>query len=600
MAVKFDESLKNRIRQATDIVDLVSEHLALQRKGKDWVGICPFHQDHRPSMYVSQTKQLFKCFACGAGGDVYKFVQMRENLSFPEAIERLAERAGIKLEQKPSSQRKFDAAGQQVRQMEPKRLARLNEWVKDHWKGNYNNEQNGISARNYVRQRGITEESVEAWEIGFALDSWDDVIRSAGQKRIPEKMLIDGGIAVARESGGAYDKFRNRLMFPIVDVTGRTIGFGGRTLGDDPAKYMNSPATVLFDKSYSLYGLNKARQQIAQTDTAVIVEGYTDVIMCHQFGISNVVAALGTSLTSGHVRILRRYAKKLVLIFDNDIAGQSAANRALEICLSENIDVKVTFAPDGKDPCDFLLSDGAEAFQEIIDSARDVMEFKWQKLQQDFQGSDNTTDRKAALDEYIRSVVNAMRGGRVDDISKSLILRKLAGILGITPAKAETIVGKYLARAGRNAGYKTENSTVVSVDLGSSYFDKAQYEIIEVLLNGPMLYERVAPVIRADQFTVPVLQKIAEPLFELLARDKPFELLELTGMIADEDASNVITSMTFEASKKGDPKQRLKGALEAVKKYMRINHQSRIKAALRQNEDENLRKITELLRAAKS
>ena len=185
MAIKFDESLKNQIRQATDIVDLVSEHLTLQRKGKDWVGICPFHQDHRPSMYVSPAKQLFKCFACGAGGDVFKFVQMRENLSFPEAIERLAERAGIKVEtvQRSRNQR----PGQpEIIDIDPKYLARLNEWSLKYWQSNFDNEQKGLIARNYVQQRQISDESVKAWSIGFAFDSWDGLIKSAKQAKIPE------------------------------------------------------------------------------------------------------------------------------------------------------------------------------------------------------------------------------------------------------------------------------------------------------------------------------------------------------------------------------------------------------------------------------
>lgn len=600
MAVKFDESLKNQIRQATDIVDLVSEHLALHRKGKDWAGICPFHQDHRPSMYVSPVKQLFKCFACGAGGDVFKFVQMRENLNFPQAIERLAERAGIKVEKVAAPKRKYNAAGQEIKDIDPKYLARLNDWARDCWHANYRNEQKGQAARNYVQKRQISDESVKKWGIGFALDSWDDLVKTAAAKRVPSNMLVDGGVAVSKDMGRLYDKFRNRLMFPIADVTGRTIGFGGRTLGDDPAKYMNSPATVLFDKSYSLYGLDKARQQIAATGTAIIVEGYTDVIMCHQFGITNVVATLGTSLTGGHVRILRRYAKKIVLVFDNDVAGQAAANRGTEVCLSENIDIKLAFAPEGKDPCEFLLSAGAEAFENVIENARDVMEFKWERLRKDLANSDNITDEKTAIEEYIRTVVTGIQGGRIDELSRSLIIRKLSVILAINPKQVEKLIGKYHSRASRNAGYQTENSTIVSVDLGNSYFDKAQYEIIEVLLQGPLLFDRVNAVIKPEQFSVPVLRKIAMPLFELLRRQEPFEILKLTGMISDEAVSNVVTSMVFNPEPKGDPKARLDGALEAVKRYMKTHQQSRIKAEIRENEDEALRRMTELLKMTKT
>lgn len=599
MAIKFDESLKNQIRQATDIVDLVSEHLTLQRKGKDWVGICPFHQDHRPSMYVSPAKQLFKCFACGAGGDVFKFVQMRENLSFPEAIERLAERAGIKVEtvQRSRNQR----PGQpEIIDIDPKYLARLNEWSLKYWQSNFDNEQKGLIARNYVQQRQISDESVKAWSIGFAFDSWDGLIKSAAQANIPEKLLIDGGVAVSRENGGVYDKFRNRIMFPIEDVTGRAIGFGGRTLGDDPAKYMNSPATVLFDKSHSLYGLGKARKRISETGTAVIVEGYTDVIMCHQFGVTNVVATLGTSLTSGHVRILRRYAKKIVLVFDSDVAGMAAANRALEVCLSENIDIKLAFAGEGKDPCDFLLTAGQQAFEKLIDEADDVMDFKWNRLVEGLEGSDNITDKKAVVEEYIRTIVAGMQGGKIDALARGLVVKKLSGIIGMDVKSVEQLIAKHYGRVSRNASYAVKDQTVVSVDLGKGYFARAQQEIIEILLREPLLFRKVDGVIEPRQFTVEVFREIATPLFEMLRSGREFEFLELTAMIESVNTASAAVTMSETAADKGDLRERLNGALAAVKRYMHDHRHNEIKAALKDDEDSSLRRITESLRAAKA
>jgi len=599
VAIKFDESLKNQIRQATDIVDLISEHLTLQRKGKDWVGICPFHQDHRPSMYVSPAKELFKCFACGAGGDVFKFVQMRENLSFPEAIERLAERAGIKVEKvsRPQNRR----PGQpEIIDIDPKYLARLNDWSLKYWQSNFDNEQKGHLARNYVQQRQISDQSAKDWSIGYAFDSWDGLVKSARGAKIPEKLLIDGGVAVSRENGGIYDKFRNRIMFPILDVTGRVIGFGGRTLGDDPAKYMNSPATVLFDKSYSLYGLDKARKSISESGTAVIVEGYTDVIMSHQFGVNNVVATLGTSLTGGHVRILRRYAKKIVLVFDSDVAGMAAANRALEVCLSENIDIKLAFAGDGKDPCDFLLASGAEAFEKLIDEAEDVMDFKWNRLIEGLEGSDNITDKKAVVEEYIRTIVAGMQGGKIDELARGLIVKKLSGIIGMDVASLEQLIAKQHGRVSRNASYAVKNQTVVSVDLGKGYFARAQQEILEILLRAPKLFRKVDGVIEPQQFTVEVFREIATPLFEMLRSEREFEFLELTGMIESVNAASAAVTMSEAAPEKGDLRQRLEGAVAAVKRYMHSHRHNEIKAALKEDEDASLRRITESLRAAKA
>lgn len=596
-----DESVKNQIRQATDIVNLVGEHLSLIRKGKDWVGVCPFHEDHRPSMYVSQVRQLFKCFACGAGGDVFKFVQMRENLSFPEAIERLGERAGIKVESYKRPQRRVNSeTGHEVKEVEPKMLARLNDWSQKQWVANYNDEHKGLSARNYVKQRQINEESVKTWGIGFAVDSWDELVKAASGTKIPPGLMVDGGVAVARDGKGMYDKFRNRLMFPIVDVTGRIVGFGGRTLGDDPAKYMNSPATVLFDKSHSLYGLNKARHQIASSGTAVIVEGYTDVIMCHQFGVSNVVATLGTSLTIGHVRILRRYAKKIVLVFDSDIAGMAAANRGLEVCLSENIDIKLAFASEGKDPCDFLLSSGRVAFEHMIENAEDVMAFKWARLVEGLEGSDNIVDKKAVVEEYLRTIVAGMQGGKIDELARGLVVSKLSGIIGMDAAGIERLIAQMNTRATRNASYAVRDQTVVSVNMGKGYYAKAQHDIIEVLVSSPSLYSKVSPVMKAEDFTVPLLREIAVPLFEMLELDREFEFLELMGRIESTNASSVLTAMSDVGSSKGDVRKRITGAVAAVERYLHNDRHDRIKTALSGNEDEYLRRVNESLKMKKA
>jgi len=310
MAGIFDRATVNRVQQSNDIVDIISEHVSLAKKGREMVGLCPFHDDHRPSMYVNGEKQIFKCFACGAGGSVFTFVQMRENLNFPQAIERLAERAGIKLT--PVKRTRTSSA--EAPDVDPNRLAKVNDWSAEHFCKNLMDKEKGKYALDYVSERKISLESVKKWGLGLAFDSNDDLVQAAVKRGIPQKLLTDAGFAITGRDGRLSDKFVNRLVFPITDVTGRIIGFGGRTLNNDGAKYVNSPTTVLFDKSNTIYGLQHARHQMVATGTAVVVEGYTDCIMAHQFGCTNVVAALGTSFTSGHARILRRYAKRIVLV----------------------------------------------------------------------------------------------------------------------------------------------------------------------------------------------------------------------------------------------------------------------------------------------
>lgn len=597
MAIKFDDNLKNQIRQATDVVDLISEYMSLNRKGKEWVGICPFHQDHRPSMYVSPAKQIFKCFACGAAGDVFKFVQMRENISFPDAVERLGERVGIKLEHVSRPQPAEEASSG----IDGKGLAKVNQWALGLWKQNFSDEQKGQFARNYLAERQISDESVDQWGLGFAVDRWDDVVGSAKAAGLGERWLLAGGLAVARENGGLYDKFRNRLMFPILDVTGRVVGFGGRTLGDDPAKYMNSPATVLFDKSNSLYGLDKARHEISSSGTVIVVEGYTDVIMCHQFGITNVVATLGTSLTSGHVRILRRYAKRVVLVFDSDVAGMSAANRALDVCLAESVDIALAFVGEGKDPCEFLLTSGKEAFDRVVADATDVMEFKWDRLIAGIEGDSTIVDKRAAVEEYLRAVAAGMQGSRANAINDGLRLSRLAEILAMDKDEVHKQIRRFMRKPdSANSGYSAANSRVVSLDLGAGYLAEAQREILEALLAEPGLFEKVRNVIKPQDFEVAVLREVADALFDVLKEDQSPEIGDILIKIESVEGGKAAVLLAQRGEEKGNSSQMLQGALDAFERGRHERKIMEVKAALRDDETESLRRLTESLRSSKT
>ena len=592
MAVKFDNSMISRIQQATDIVEVVSEHLSLVKKGKEMVGLCPFHADHKPSMNVNPTKQIFKCFACGAGGDVFKFVQLRENLGFADAVERLAQRAGINLEPLKRTRK----AGGQV-EVDPKRVAKANAWAQKLWERNLYDEQKGAKVRQYIAERQISAESAKMWGLGFAVESWDELVKKATSAGISEKILVQTGLAVAREmqTSGVYDKFRNRLMFPILDVTGRAVGFGGRTLGEKEAKYMNSPTTVLFDKSASVYGLDKARHEIVSSGTAVVVEGYTDVIMAHQFGCCNVVATLGTSFTAGHARVLRRYAKRIVLVFDSDIAGTEAANRALEVCLTERIDIKLAFVGEGKDPCDFLLTSGRDAFDKVVAGAVDVMEFKWQRLIGGLGDSDNLADKRAAIEEYLRTVATAIKSGRCDPLTKGLIVNKLSGIIGLPGNQINLELARLTARLTRGDGFAVQNQKVVSVDLGRGLFGRAQREILEVLLNEPGLFENVTGRITAEAFDVPTLQEIAQVVFESLGRSEKAKLVELTGRLESTEAGAAIVELAQAGAEKGNFKERLQEALTVVVDHMENIEKGKMMQTLSDDDTESLRKLSEVL-----
>ena len=582
MQGRFDQALINQVQQASDIVDIVSEHLNLVKKGREMVGLCPFHEDHRPSLYVNSVKQIFKCFACGAGGSVFTFVQMRENLTFPQAIERLAERAGIPLpvERQTSKVENRDF-------IDPNRLAKANVWAAKYFQENLHNKQKGKQTRNYIAERQITPESAKKWQLGLAA-SQDDLVKTAKAQKASMELLIKAGLV----TGQNHDKFVNRLMFPITDITGRVIGFGGRTLDGADAKYINSPTTVLFDKSNSLYGLEQARRHIVACGVAVVVEGYTDCIMAHQFECCNVVATLGTSFTDGHGRILRRYAKKVVLIFDSDTAGIEAANRALEVCLSQRIDIKLASVPEGKDPCDFLLTAGKESFERLVDEAVDVFQFKWNRLTESFAGGDDTlVDNRAAIEEFLNTITVSLQAGSLGAIDRGLIVNRLSKIIGLSPKEINAELGKRLARAQRSAGYNVENQKVVSADLGQGLSATAQREILEVLLNEPKLFKTVKQKITADIFDVPILRQTAAVLFETLNAKPKASLAQILAKAESVEVGSLIADLAQAGEEKDNFQARLTGALGVMQRILGRKKSSEIKTI--EDQRQFLRRVCE-------
>ena len=565
----FDQTIVSRVQQANDIVDVIGEHVSLKKKGREMVGLCPFHDDHRPSLNVNTAKQIFKCFACGAGGDVFKFTQMRESLTFPQAIERLAERAGIRL---PTRNRKSKVENQQS--IDPNKLAKVNAWAAKYFQQNLYDEKKGEQTRKYIAERKITTQSAKKWQLGLAVNSLDDLIRAAKAKNIPMDLMQNAGLV----TGQNQDKFVNRLMFPITDVTARVIGFGGRTLDQTGAKYINSPTTALFDKSNSLYGLQQARHSIVSTGTAVVVEGYTDCIMAHQLGCNNVVATLGTSFTDGHGRILRRYAKKVVLIFDNDAAGTEAANRALEVCLSQRIDIQLASVPEGKDPCDFLLAAGKERFEQLIDEAVDVFQFKWSRLIENF-GSDQTlAGKRLAIEEFLQTIATSLWSGKLPTIDRGLIVNRLSKIIGADSKEINAELRKRIKRAAKTASYNIENKKVQTIDWGQGLFAVAQREILEVLLNEPKLFESVKQKITTEVFDVPILKQAAAILFETLNTDINASLAEILTKAESVELGKCLVELAQAGREKGNFNSRLTGALNAVRNYQAKRKKSQIEA----------------------
>ncbi len=579
----FDNSVVLEVQQANDIVDVVGEHVSLKKKGREMVGLCPFHDDHRPSMNVNPAKQIFKCFACGAGGDVFKFVQMRENLTFPQALERLAERAGIKLRKPEGRRQRTEVRGEQPEDVDPNRLAKVNAWAAKHFQQNLNDVKIGKFARDYLAQRKISPDSIKKWQLGLASTASDGLINAAKAQKASLKLLEQAGLTFGqgqdKSASRLADKFVNRLMFTITDVTGRVIGFGGRTLDENGAKYINSPTTVLFDKSNSLYGLEQARHEIAATGTAVVVEGYTDCIMAHQFGCCNVVATLGTSLTAGHGRLLRRYAKQVVLIFDSDVAGVEAANRALDVCLGQRLDIKLAWVPEGKDPCDYLLAAGKEGFERLVSEAVDVFQFKWDRLVEKFGSEDTLAGKRAAIEEYLETIGVGLAAGKIPAIDFGLRVNQISKIIGLDGKQINAELNRRIRRAARTASYEQRRQDRPGIDYGQGLFAAAQRELLEVLLNEPGLYASVRRKITAAAFDVPILREVAAILFEALEADPDVSLSRILARTESVQLGRCVTELEQAGQEKGNFKSRLAGAMAAMQRYQTQGQAARVRTA---------------------
>lgn len=380
-AVIYPPEVIERVRQASDIVEVISSYVPLKRTGSTFKALSPFKKEKTPSFNVNPARQIFKCFSSGHGGDVFKFVMLYENIDFPTAVQRLAEKAGIALPTKASSPK--EEAGRAVRS----KLLQLHAEVAAYWSELLAHDPRAEPARKYMHHREIPLTWIKDYGLGFAPEAWDDLLQWAAQRGYERSLVVEGGLAVSKESGGAYDRFRGRLMFPIRNDQGHILGFSGRVLDPESkeAKYVNSPETVLFKKSSILFGLERAKRPMLDADRAILCEGQIDVLRCHAAGIGNVVAPLGTSLTEEHCKLLKRHAATVVLCLDADSAGQNAARRAADLLLQDEsgvarlagaeLGIEVVELPAGHDPDSIIVKEGPDAFRKLLDQPRSFLDF---------------------------------------------------------------------------------------------------------------------------------------------------------------------------------------------------------------------------------
>lgn len=444
MAAYIPENQIEKVKAAADIVELVSEVVQLRKTGKDYIGLCPFHSEKTPSFTVSPDKQIFYCFGCGAGGNVFGFLMQMENLSFPQAVRLLARRYSIEIPDEslsPQQRRELD---------EREELAAINQRAADFYARILRKQPQGEPARNYLKKRGITAQTARVFGLGYAPAGWDHLLRSLYQARISPALAQKAGLVIPRKDGrGYYDRFRDRIVFPIRDIRGQVLAFGGRAIADDSQpKYLNSPESPIYHKGKTLYGLHLTRGACREQGTVYLVEGYMDLIALWHHGIQNGAATLGTALTTAQLRLLKGYAQQVFLVFDSDAAGIRAAQRSLPLFRKEGLAVRVLILPQGQDPFDYLFGHGREAFLGAGEKAPDAMEFLADCA---IRQHGSSPEGKLRVLSELKPVFNAM----ADPVGKALHVQALARQLEINEGLIWESLGK--APASANATPLAQN-----------------------------------------------------------------------------------------------------------------------------------------------
>jgi DNA primase len=546
MAFASSFDVKERIRQAVDIVDLVGGYLQLRREGRGFKALCPWHDDSKPSLQVNPERQSFKCWVCGdKGGDIFSFVMAIERVEFPEALAMLAERAGVQLD-KPG--RNAGPAGDEKRT-----LYQAMAWASEQYHRLLIDGPQAEVARQYFAERSITPASIARFKLGYSPVEWDWILKTARGTAFAPPLLEKADVVGRRQSGsGYYDRFRNRVLFPIFDSQGRAIAMGGRVLpgpeSENTAKYLNSRETALFTKGNQLYALNLARDAIKKTGVALVMEGYTDVVIAHQCGFENAVAVLGTALGAQQIRLLKRFADRLriVLVLDGDEAGRKRANEVLQLFVAENADVRVLTLPEEFDPAEFLLERGAAALQALIDTAPDALEHAVKNRTAGIDLVRDTHRATEALEQLLDIVAKAPRlredsttEGR---LREEAILGRLARDFALPEEKLRTrlveLRKKTPQRAAKTADGKPQAEVRVSLP---------EREVLELVLAAPAILDRLAESVKPNQIAANLARQVYVRALELRALGVPVDFHRLLLEFDDPQVKNLLVELDEQA-----------------------------------------------------
>ncbi len=546
----MDNDRVKMVKEASDIVDVVGSYISLRPAGQQtFKGLCPFHDDHRPSFDVDPKRGRYRCWSCGKYGDVITFVQEYEKVEFAEALEILAKRAGINLEKKENlvQNRLRGSMLDSVR------------WASDQYHQCLQESPLAAEARSYLSSRGLEDEIIRQFGLGFAPRRGDWLLELAHNDGVDVGMLEQVGLIGRKtDKPGLYDRFRDRIMFPIRNVLGNTVGFGGRIMPSSPfvdkaPKYYNSSDSPLFSKSEQLYGIDQARNSIGKVGYLAVVEGYTDVMMAHQMGVGNIVATMGTAINARHLRQLRRWTSKVVLVFDADAGGEQGVDRALELFVTNDMDLAIATLPEGLDPCDMLLNDGPEAFQEVLKGAVDALEFKLTSILAEISRDGASVETKRKATDSILSVLARIpvESSPSSQLKMQLMLGRIGKRLGLSDETLKNRVNELRPKTeSRKVDTNIINTTEESRRAKPVPEEK---ELVEVLLANPDLVFRARQDLSIDDLNHPGLRQIVSILFDLLDEKRTPDLDAVRARMGDSPIGSRLLDLADQGRRNPEP-----------------------------------------------
>ena len=556
MKISIPDHIIDEIRDRTDIVTVISDHVVLKKVGKNFKGLCPFHSEKTPSFSVSPDKRIYHCFGCGVGGNVFKFLMEIQSISFPEVLKVLAERAGIPLPRN-SSDHSTDPGHK-----ERESLRKLNEAATRYFQSLLKNPEGGLSARNYLTSRHFDAETLERYRVGWAAPTWKGLLTHVQQKSsVTQEQLLKSGLIIKKEdSSTVYDRFRGRVIFPIKDLHSNIIGFGGRSINEeDQPKYLNSPETLLYQKSETLFGMDQAKQAIRKENQVILVEGYFDQMRAVQHGVEYVVATCGTALTAKQASMLRNHAETAILIFDSDSAGRSAAEKGFDILLEHGMNVKIVVLPDGQDPDSFIQEQGAESFLEKIRNAKPFMESYIDALVRESPGQ--TPADKVKMANQILPLLAKIK----NTVERSAWLEKFTSKTNIDDRNFLKELSKALTQnQPRMAETKNELAPLLNLEK----------HLVHLILSDKETAQMVFLEIDPEDFSDPILKNIAQTCRQKIDNDEDLRIDQLLGQTEDPETRNVLSRLGLESVEFESPERTMK---DCIGKFKNIHLKSKIK-----------------------